>query len=58
LPNRVEIAADTSSPAAASTRVVEPAAAAFAALIVDPIPVKFLDAAAKSCGATIKNEDT
>jgi hypothetical protein len=52
-----QMVADTSSPAAASTCVVEPAAAAFAALIADPIPVKSLDAAAKSCGATITKED-
>jgi hypothetical protein len=57
VPNKPEIATDTSSCAAASTCVVEPAAAACAARIADPIPVKSCDAAAKASGVATTKDD-
>ena len=50
------MAADTSSPAAASTPVVGAAAAAFAALIVEPIFAKSVAAAITMSGAAITND--
>ena len=49
-PSRSPIAADTSSPAAGKTCVVEAAAAEFAALIASPTPSKSADAAANTSG--------
>src|SRR6185437_17054175 len=51
------MATDTSSAAAGSSCVVDGAAAAPAALIVDPIAFKSVDAAAKASGPAITNED-
>jgi hypothetical protein len=57
VPNKPEIATDTSSCAAATTCVVEPAAAACAVRIADPIPVKSCDAAAKASGVATTKDD-
>jgi hypothetical protein len=57
LPNNAAIAADTSSPAAATIPVVGTAAAALAARIAESIPIKPVDATAKASGAAITNDD-
>jgi hypothetical protein len=57
VPNKLEIAADTSSWPAASTWAVDPAAAALASLIADPILVKSEDAVANVSGTTFTKED-
>ena len=57
MPNNLAIAADTSSPAAATILVVEVAAAASAAMIASPIPVKSAHAAVKASGAAITYDD-
>ena len=51
------MAADTSSPAAATIAVVEGAASDAAPLIASPIPVKSPDTAAMASGAAITNDD-
>jgi hypothetical protein len=51
------MAADTSSPAATATSVVDAAAAALAALIADPIPVKSVDAVVKAAGTRLTKND-
>ncbi|GAB7145928.1 hypothetical protein AWC22_16715 [Mycobacterium riyadhense] len=51
------MAADTSSPPAASTRVVETIAAELAAATADPISVNSLDADVKNSGTAITYED-
>ncbi|GAB7146286.1 hypothetical protein LRC484719_49010 [Mycobacterium riyadhense] len=57
MPNNCAIAADTSSPAADTTWVVEPAAATRAAPIASPITVKSAAAAANDPGVAITNDD-
>jgi hypothetical protein len=57
VPNNVATAVDTSSKAAGNSCVVDAAAAALAALIADPIPVKFEDPEAKTSGPTVRYGD-
>ncbi|BBC65698.1 hypothetical protein MMRN_25940 [Mycobacterium marinum] len=56
MPKNPAITADTSSAPAASTAVVEPAAAAFAAPTDDPIPARSDAAAATHSGLTITTD--
>ena len=55
MPNTFVTAADTSSAAGASTPEVGPAAAAFAALIAEPIRSTFAATAAMDSGSVIRN---
>lgn len=57
VPNNAAIAAETSSPPAASTCVVGIIAAAFADLIVAATPARSCDAAANASGPTIRYDD-
>jgi hypothetical protein len=52
----VAVSAETSSAAAGTTPVVGGAAAAFWALIAEPIPAKLADAAAKASGCVVTND--
>jgi len=56
LPNNDEIAADTSSAAAGNTDVVAGAAAALAALIEDPTPLKSAATDANTSGTVLTKD--